>query len=547
MRRRDFCWMLVLAISLPACDAEEGASSKAPDQGAEANPGPGVFSSARPDPDRKKALRIGARVPPAPEGYAPHEAPLELAKPTEKGSWKAVRPVAVFRRPDLEAPIRGAIKKFTRLPRVTRVKGAEGSGCPRGFLRLADQAYVCLKNLKKSRRPPRARRQPTLGANKLTPGTYGYIRTGGAKLYWRLADGYHDRKGKPIRQSDTVRWAGKRFYKKMKFWRITTGHFIRGDRVRRFWPSRMKSVDLRRVQPADRDRYRLPLVFMVSRRRRKIGEKIPPVDVHDAPRGKVIATLKRYTAWPVDDVRQGPEDRWYHVPDKGWVSSEMVRLARLTDPPSGLHPSERWIDVDLEEQTLVAYHGRAPVYVALVSAGVWKYPTPVGTFRIHRKMAEADMKAEPSSDQAYRVDHVPWTMYFKGGYALHGAYWHDGFGHARSHGCINLSPKDARVIYHFTRPALPDGWTRLDADEKHPGTVIRIRGKARKARKARKGQKAREADAAKAREADAAKVREADAAKAREADAAKAREADAAKAREADAAKARAPSPAAPR
>jgi hypothetical protein len=211
----------------------------------------------------------------------------------------------------------------------------------------------------------------------------------------------------------------------------------------------------------------------------------------------------------------------------------MVRLARLRDPPKGLHPKERWIDVDLEEQTLVAYHGRTPVYVALVAAGVWKYPTPVGTFRIHRKMAEADMKAEPSSDQAYRVDHVPWTMYFKGGYALHGAYWHNGFGHARSHGCINLSPTDARVIYHFTRPALPDGWTRLDADDKHPGTVIRIRGKARKAPKARK--------------TDAEKAHEADAAKAHEADAAKAREADAAKAREADAAKARARSPAEPR
>jgi lipoprotein-anchoring transpeptidase ErfK/SrfK len=139
--------------------------------------------------------------------------------------------------------------------------------------------------------------------------------------------------------------------------------------------------------------------------------------------------------------------------------------------------------VDLDEQTLVAYRGQTPVYAALVAAGVWKYPTPVGTFRIYKKVAEADMKSDEKASEKYRVDHVPWTLYFKQGYALHGAYWHNGFGHARSHGCINLSPADARAIYHFARPVLPDGWTSLVADAKHPGTVVRIRGKAATPRK----------------------------------------------------------------
>ena len=76
----------------------------------------------------------------------------------------------------------------------------------------------------------------------------------------------------------------------------------------------------------------------------------------------------------------------------------------------------------------------------------------------------------------YRADHVPWSMYFKKGYALHGTYWHDGFGHPRSHGCINLAPKDAMFVYHFTCPKVPKGWTSLYADEDHPGTLIRIRG-----------------------------------------------------------------------
>ncbi len=481
MRVLISCFVLSVAISGPGCGKDSKKSSgsgqgsgKAQGRGRGAAAGP---ADVRPVPKLRARLRVRARPAPLPAMDAPREAPLALAKGDGKGSWKLIRPVAVFRRPDTKAPIRATIKKFTRVPRVTRV---DGPGCPQGFLKLADEAYVCLLNLRKDRRPPRARPQPTLGANHLTPGTYGYIRTGGAKLYWTLADGFADRKGKPIAQSDTVRWAGKRFFKGMKFWRITTGHFIRGNRVRRFWPSHLKGVDLRRGGHA------LPLVFMVSRRRRHIGEKIPPVDVYEVPRGRVVSTLERYTAWPTDDVRQGPEFRWYHIPKKGWVSSEMVRLARLTDPPPGLHPDERWIDVDLEEQTLVAYRGRTPVYATLVAAGVWKYPSPVGVFRIYRKVAEANMKSDETASESYRVDHVPWTMYFNKGYALHGAYWHDGFGHARSHGCINLAPRDARVIYQFTRPVVPDGWTRMDADAAHPGTAVRLRGKAAKPKPADK-------------------------------------------------------------
>jgi hypothetical protein len=473
--------------------------------------------------EEQKKLRLNVNIPPPPTVDAPHEGPLDLLPAKEPGSYRVMRPVAVYRRPSTRAELRGTIKKFTRLPRVAQV---EGKGCTAGFLHLAAEAFVCMANLRKDKRPVRAKKQPTLGANNLTPGTYGYIRTGGAKLYPTLPDGYADKNGKPIKQSDTVRWAGKRFYKGMKFWRITTGHFIRGTRVRRFWPSRFAGVHL------IKEKKRLPLVFMVSRRRRKIGEKIPPVPVYasieagiakekkaraaaeaqkdtekktmkngdvmaastkqsnapsksktsfpnetsSAQKGPVVARLKRYTVWPVDRVVEKGGHLWIHIPDKGWVSSELTRLARFVDPPHGLHPRERWLDIDLDQQVLTAYRGRAPIYTTLISAGVWKYPTPIGLFRITHKVAQANMRSAPTADETYRVDHVPWTMYFKGGYAIHGAYWHNGFGHARSHGCINLAPKDARFIYHFTRPQVPPGWTSLYADAKHPGTAVRIRG-----------------------------------------------------------------------
>jgi lipoprotein-anchoring transpeptidase ErfK/SrfK len=67
-----------------------------------------------------------------------------------------------------------------------------------------------------------------------------------------------------------------------------------------------------------------------------------------------------------------------------------------------------------------------------------------------------------SSDELgeeFELSDVPYVQYFdQGGYALHGAYWHDGFGQPRSHGCINLSPGDARRVFDWTEPRVPEQW-----------------------------------------------------------------------------------------
>jgi lipoprotein-anchoring transpeptidase ErfK/SrfK len=60
----------------------------------------------------------------------------------------------------------------------------------------------------------------------------------------------------------------------------------------------------------------------------------------------------------------------------------------------------------------------------------------------------------------YFLQDVPWIMYFSGDVALHGAYWHDRFGAPHSHGCVNLSPKDAQWLFNWTAPtAGPYNWT----------------------------------------------------------------------------------------
>jgi len=65
-------------------------------------------------------------------------------------------------------------------------------------------------------------------------------------------------------------------------------------------------------------------------------------------------------------------------------------------------------------------------------------------------------------------------MYFKGSYALHGAFWHNNFGHKMSHGCVNLAPLDARFVFLWATPTLPQGWHGAWATRDEQGTLVVI-------------------------------------------------------------------------
>ena len=57
-------------------------------------------------------------------------------------------------------------------------------------------------------------------------------------------------------------------------------------------------------------------------------------------------------------------------------------------------------------------------------------------------------------------------------YALHGAFWHAEFGHVKSHGCVNLAPWDAKALFGWTDPQLPEGWHGVVATKEQPGTRV---------------------------------------------------------------------------
>lgn len=110
--------------------------------------------------------------------------------------------------------------------------------------------------------------------------------------------------------------------------------------------------------------------------------------------------------------------------------------------------SGRWIDVNLKTQKLVAYQGNRVVYTTRVSSGVAKYPTVTGTYYIYAKLKSQRMRGGTGRDR-YDLPNVPHVMYFHQGYAIHGTYWHNNFGHPMSHGCVNVSKIAAAWLYKW--------------------------------------------------------------------------------------------------
>jgi lipoprotein-anchoring transpeptidase ErfK/SrfK len=83
---------------------------------------------------------------------------------------------------------------------------------------------------------------------------------------------------------------------------------------------------------------------------------------------------------------------------------------------------------------------------------------------------------ERRGSTGFELRDVPWIQYFASGYALHGAYWHDSFGIPRSHGCVNMAPIDARLVFFWTSPPMPEGWQGINVgSDLGEGTAVVVR------------------------------------------------------------------------
>jgi hypothetical protein len=138
----------------------------------------------------------------------------------------------------------------------------------------------------------------------------------------------------------------------------------------------------------------------------------------------------------------GP-DEWLEDRQVGWVEPRRASPEGIATP--------RWIEINLYEQTLTVYDNNQLIFATLVSTGTDPFWTQPGVFSIYQKKPVETMSGSFEADRSdyYYLESVPWTMYYDGDRALHGAYWHSNFGYTRSHGCVNISLADSHWLYDW--------------------------------------------------------------------------------------------------
>lgn len=98
------------------------------------------------------------------------------------------------------------------------------------------------------------------------------------------------------------------------------------------------------------------------------------------------------------------------------------------------------ITVDKSSQRLSVVVDGVPRYEWPVSTARWGYRTPNGTYRPQRL-------ARNWYSRKYDDAPMPYSIFFRGGYAIHGSYEISHLGRPASHGCIRLLPTHAAVLF----------------------------------------------------------------------------------------------------
>ncbi|EYF08799.1 L,D-transpeptidase [Chondromyces apiculatus] len=174
--------------------------------------------------------------------------------------------------------------------------------------------------------------------------------------------------------------------------------------------------------------------------------------------------------------------RLVEAKDGSWVRNDEVAIAvKPSELPPHAKGTTRWVDISILNQVVILYEGPKPVYATAAATGrdglgdpKTTFSTVRGTFRIREKHVTTTMDSHESGNK-FELRDVPWVQYFEAGYAIHASPWHDDYGRPRSHGCINLSPIDARRVFMWTDPPLPADWHGVNASAATgEGTIVHI-------------------------------------------------------------------------
>ena len=177
--------------------------------------------------------------------------------------------------------------------------------------------------------------------------------------------------------------------------------------------------------------------------------------------------LYRYTRVSLYATVEVDGYNWYQIGDNQWVHQFKVAKIIPVEKPEEVD-TVKWVSVDLYEQVAVAYEDDKPVFATLVSSGLPQWSTNEGVFHVYIRFPRTLMSGAYNQPDAYYLEEVPWTMFFDNDIALHGTYWHDGFGYRQSHGCVNLSITDAYWLFNWA----DDEFNFADEDFEGPAVYV---------------------------------------------------------------------------
>jgi L,D-transpeptidase catalytic domain len=389
---------------------------------------------------------VPPKLEPEPELTPSSVAAVEIVPPGD--AWDA----NVLARPAFSAPLAGHVARGARIAVRGEVQLPGGAyGCPsRLYYALAPFGFICANETRPATQPLSSE-----SVLQLVPGTplpYRYVMViveeGSLVPMWGSLNELHEH-AEPERQlgrGDTIaikpeieQFEGASYFVSVDDKVIPVKGTLRVEHY-----SQWQGVELN-------ENSHFPFGWVT-------GTKAV---VYSAPDGPKVDEVLQRERLDILEERTIGKKRWLRIGDDRWLKERSVNEVRKLERPTGTGSQPQWFDVDLGEQVVVAYRDDKPVYATLTSSGHEPNHTPRGNYPIWGKVTSITMKSQDYDDVSYYVNRVPWVLFFQAHNALHGAYWHDRFGNTKSHGCVNLAPKDAQYLFDWLEPSLPAGWTSV--------------------------------------------------------------------------------------
>ena len=416
-------------------------------------------------------------------GIEPGPTPDEVTiEDSEVAYVEAVWPETVIRgRPWTPHRRTATIADGTRLVVRGVVQSRDKSGCHgEPWYAVLPFGFVCSKHVEPSSLAPEPGAALPLKSGRRLPHTYAYVRSDGVPMYNSYADIDAGIPSRPLTKGMSLVVSRSLEYDSYEWIQTPEGALVPKTGIRYGGQgSAWTGVELT-------GSFAGPSFAWTKGTKGTWARSAPGAE------GEKRIKLDLRTRVPLLERRElggsGAGRVYWRVGEGLWIDgAELNEVHLAAESPRGVLEewrgthvgNDQWIDVDLGEQVLVAYRGGRAVFATAISSGK-SMPTPRGDYPIWAKVASMTMANQAYENKPYMVQGVPWVLLFQGHNALHGAYWHDRFGNAKSHGCVNLAPQDARWVFEWTGPTLPTGWTGYLPSDLRRSVVVHVRDSSRR-------------------------------------------------------------------